>query len=291
MFRFKKTDYSSSIDDFYTVKSQLEKNLEVLQLQLNQSERSISEQLEEEFSQKYTKLKNFVCIEIDTKTAALGKQEQLQALIDYLLKGNQTSVEKYEMLKTCVDWISTNNKSTNTNKLASKVYQSNITEERKTVDDDIYEEQQILKKVINILVWGNASPEELSQLKILIDTLAESSISRDYIDGFLKDQATKTLEDLQKISAEIKEIDKKNCTLYTKNVELQVFFQELKTSNGNNVDLIEEEIKKQKIIIKEMQNVNDNCKMEFEKMFTETNENLNKNIVQIIHKLLAERML
>ena len=270
----------------------MDRKLEVLQLQLNESYRSIREQLEAQSCKKYAKLERSVCNVINTTTTAVSKQEQLQITVDYLLKGNQNSIEKYEMLKSYIDWLTPNNTSANKqkNNTVNVVSQAIITEETKTRNDDINKEQEIMKQIINFLVDGSASPEKFCQLETLVDTLAENSVSRDYIDATLKNQAKDSLKELQRISAAIKDIDTKNCTLDLKNTELQVFVKGLKNSSSNKLDVIEEKIKKQQIIMKVMQDENNTHKMKFEKMLTEVTENLNRNIVQIIHNLLAEQM-
>ena len=140
------------------------------------------------------------------------------------------------------------------------------------------------------MVDGSASPEKFCQLETLVDTLAENSVSRDYMDATLKDQAKDRLKELQRISTAIKDIDTKNCTLDFKNAELQVFVKGLKKSNNKKLDVIEEEIKRQQIIMKALRDENNTHKMKFEKTLREETENLNRNIVQIIHKLLAEQM-
>ena len=292
-FSKKQTGYSlSSDDDFNTIKNHLDRKLEVLQLQLNESYRSFREQLEAQSYTKYTKLETSVYNVINTTTTAVSKQEQLQITVDYLLKDNQSSIEKYEMLKTYIDWLSPNNTSANKqkNNTVDVVSQAIITEDTKTRNDDINKEQEIMKQILNVLVEGSASPEKFCQLETLVDTLAENSVSRDYMDAKLKDQAKDRLKKLQRISAAIKDIDTKNCTLEMKNTELQVFVKGLKKSNRNKLDVIDEEIKRQQIIMKVMRDENNTHKMKFEKMLTEATENLNSNIVQIIHNLLAEQM-
>ena len=270
----------------------MDRKLEVLQLLLNESYRSIREQLEEESCKKYAKWVSNVCNVNNTTTTAVSKEEQLQITVDYLLKGNTNSIEKYEMLKTYIDWLTPNNTSANKqkNNTVNVVSQAISTEETKTRNDDINKEQEIMKQIINFLVDGSASPEKFCQLETLVDTLAENSVSRDYIDATLKDQAKDRLKELQRISTAIKDIDTKNCTLEMKNAELQVFVKGLKKSNNNKLDVIEEEIKRQQIIMKALRDENNTHKMKFEKTLREETENLNRNIVQIIHKLLAEQM-
>ena len=80
-----------------------------------------------------------------------------------------------------------------------------------------------MKQILNFLAEGSASPEKFCQLETLVDTWAENSVSRDYIDATLKNQAKDSLKELQRISAAIKDFDTKNCTLDLKNTELQVF--------------------------------------------------------------------
>ena len=270
----------------------MDRKLEVLQLQLNESYRSIREQLEAESCKKYAKLETSVCNVINTTTTEVSKQEQLQITVDYLLKGNQNSIEKYEILKSYIDWLTPNNTSANKqkNNTVNVVSQAIITEETKTRHDDINKEQEIMKQILNFLAEGSASPEKFCQLETLVDTLAENSVSRDYIDATLKNQAKDRLKELQRISIAIKDIDTKNCTLEMNKAELQVFVKGLKKSNSNKLDIIKEEIKRQQIILKVMRDENNTHKMKFEKMLTEATENLNRNIVQIIHSLLAEQM-
>ena len=276
-----------------------DKKLEVLRLQLDESQRSISKHLKEESYRKYAQLeKSFCNIDlVDNKMSAIipiNKQEQLQITVDYLLKCNKSSVAKYEMLKTFIDWLNPNNVSANKpkNQTADVVSQTNTTEQRQTINDDIYKEQELLKQVVNLLVEGSASPEKYDQLKTLIDNLAESSVSRDYVDATLKNQAKETLKELQQIHAAIKDIDTKNSVIEAKNTELQVFVKGLKKSNSSNSSLeqLEEEIRKQQIIMKTLQDENNVYKKKFERMMTETTEKLNRNMVQIIHKLIAEQL-
>ena len=137
---------------------------------------------------------------------------------------------------------------------------------------------------------SNISPEKLSHLETLIDTLAESNVSRDYMDATLTEKAKERLKELRDICITMKEIDTRNSELENKNKELQVFVKDLTISNCNNLDQIDREIKKQQIIMKAMQDENNRYKMKFEKMMAEANEKLNRNIVQLIHKLLAERI-
>ena len=270
----------------------MDRKLEVLQLQLNESYKSIREQLEAESCKKYKKLENSVCNVINTTTTAVSKQEQLQVTVDYLLKGNQNSIEKYEMLKTYIDWLTPNNTSANKqkNNTVAVVSQAIIIEETKTRNDDINKEQEIMKQILNFLAEGSASPEKFCQLETLVDTLAENSVSREFMDATLKDQVKDRLKELQRISTAIKDIDTKNCTLEMNNAELQDFVKGLKKSNSNKLDVIEEEIKRQQIVMKVMRDENNTHKMKFEKMLTEATENFDRNIVQIIHKLLAEQM-
>ena len=296
----KQSDFSlSSDDDFNKVKNHLEndRKLEVLQLQLDESQRSINKHLQDESYRKYAQLEKRFCNKTDNKMQAIvpiNKQEQLQITVDYLLKCNQSSVEKYEMLKTYIDWINPNNVSANKpkNQTAGVVSQANITEQRQTINDDIYKEQELLKQVVNLSVEGSASPEKYGQLETLIDTLAESSVSRDYMDATLKNQAKKTLKELQQIHAAIKDIDTKNSAIEATNTELKVFVKGLKKSNSSNsnLDQLEEEIRKQQIIMKTLQDENNVYKKKFERIMTETTEKLNRNIVHIIHKLIAEQL-
>ena len=296
----KQSDSSLSSDgDFNKVMSQLEndKKLEVLRLQLDESQRSISKHLKEESFRKYAQLEKRFCNKIGNKMQAIvpiNKHEQLQITVDYLLKCNQSSVEKYEMLKTYIDWINPNNVSASKpkNQTADVVSQANYTEQRQTTNDDIYNEQQLLKQVVNLSVEGCVSPEKYGELQTLIDTLAESSISRDYMDATLKNQTKETLKELQQIHAAIKDIDTKNSAIEAKNTELQVFVKGLKKSNSSNSSLeqLEEEIRKQQIIMKTLQDENNVYKKKFERIMTETTEKLNRNIVHIIHKLIAEQL-
>ena len=149
------------------------------------------------------------------------------------------------MLKTFIDWINPNNVSANKprNQIAGVVSQANITEQRQTTNDDIYNEQKLLKQVVNLLVEGSASPEKYGQLETLIDILADSSVSRDYMDATLNNQAKETLKELQQIHAAIKDIDTKYSAIEAKNTELQVFVKGLKklNSNNSNPDQLEEE--------------------------------------------------
>ena len=224
----------------------------------------------------------------------INKQEQLQITVDYLLKCNQSSVEKYEMLKTFIDWINPNNVSAKKpkNQTADVVSQTNITEQRQTINVAIYKEQELLKQVVNLSVEGSASPEKYGQLETLIDTLAKSSVSRDYMDVTLKNQAKETLKELQQMHAAIKDIDTKNSAIEATNTELQVFVKGLKKSNStnSNPDQLEEEIRKQQIIMKALQDENNVYKKKFERIMTETTEKLNRNMVHIIHKLIAEQL-
>ena len=279
-------------DGFNKIKSHLDKQLEVLQLQLNESQRSVGKQLDEESYKKFTKLESHVCNVIDTKMPVLSKQDQLQITVDYLSENNQSSVEKYEMLKTCVDWIAVNDLPANKqkNKAVDIITHTSITEQRNIANDDIYKEQELLKQVINLMAEGSATPEKFRQLETLIDSLAESSVSHDYMDSTLKDQAKERLNELQKICIVMKDIDTRNSELEIKNKEMQVFVKGLKKSNRYNLDQIDKEIKKQQIIMKAVQNENNIYKMKLEKMKTEATENLNRNILQIIHKLLAEQI-
>ena len=276
-----------------------DKKLEVLRLQVDESQRSISKRLKEKSYRKYAQLEKSFCNIglVDNKMPAIipiNKQEQLQITVDYLLKCNQSSVEKYEMLKTFIDWINPNNASANKrkNQTADVVSQTNITEQRQTINVAIYKEQELLKQVVNLSVEGSASPEKYGQLETLIDTLAESSVSRDYMDVTLKNQAKETLKELQQMHAAIKDIDTKNSAIEATNTELHVFVKGLKKSNStnSNPDQLEEEIRKQQIIMKALQDENNVYKKKFERMMTETTEKLNRNIVQIIHKLIAEQL-
>ena len=282
-------------DDFNKIKSHLDTKLEVLQLQLNESHNSIREHLEEEYYQKYTKLENYVCNVIGTKMSTLSKQEQLQITVDYLLENNQNSIEKYEMLKIFIDFAAANKLRANKQQKSKTISIITTTSkfgsaETKTSDDDIYKEQELLNHVIHLLVESNVSVKKFCQLETLMETLAESSVSRDYMDSALRDQAKENLKYLQKISAAITSTDHKNTTLETRNTELQAFIKELKKSKRNNSVLMEKEIKMQQIIMKTVQDENNTHRMKLEKMMTKATENLNRNIVQIIHKLLAEQM-
>ena len=102
------------------------------------------------------------------------------------------------------------------------------------------------------------------------------------------------MKELQQIHASIKDIDIKNSAIEAKNTELQVFVKGLKKSNSSNsnssLDQLEEEIRKQQIIMKTLQDENNVYKKKFERMMTETTEKLNRNIVHIIHKLIAEQL-
>ena len=120
--------------------------------------------------------------------------------------------------------------------------------------------------------------------------MAESSESHDYMDATLKNQAKETLKELQQIHAAIKDIDTKNSAIEATNTELQVFVKGLKKSNSSNssLDQLEEEIRKQQIIMKALQDENNIYQKKFERMMTETTEKLNRNMVHIIHKLIAE---
>ena len=274
-----------------------DRKLEVLLLQLDESQRSISKHLEEESFQKYAQLEKSFCNIIDYKMPAkipINKQEQLQITVDYLLKCNQSSVEKYELLKTFIEWINPNNVSANKqkNQTASVVSQANITGQRQTTNEDIYKEQELLKQVVNLSVEGSASPEKYVQLETLIDTLAESSVSRDYMDATLKNQAKETLKELQQVHAAIKDIDTKNSAIEATNTELQVFVKGLKKSNrpSSSLDQLKEEIRKQQIIMKALQDENNVYKKKFERIIIETTEKLNRNMVQIIHKFIAEQL-
>ena len=137
---------------------------------------------------------------------------------------------------------------------------------------------------------SDLSPEKFRQLETLIGALAESSVSRDYMDAALKDQTVKILNDLQKMSTSIQDINNRNSSLATRNIELQALLKGVRRRHWSNKSLMDEEIKKQQVILKAMHDENNKCKIELEKLMKEQNESLNKNIVQIIHKLLAEQI-
>ena len=100
-------------DDFNKTKSQLDRNLEDLQLHLNESCRFLSSQLKEDCNTlNLKKLESNVYKIVDGKVS-VSKQEQLRVTVDYLLESNQRLEEKYEMLKTCIDWVFANNLSAN----------------------------------------------------------------------------------------------------------------------------------------------------------------------------------
>ena len=297
MCRAQQTDIYSpkSDDDFNKIKSHLDSKLEVLQLQLNESHKRISKQLEDKYYLKYITLENHICNKVDNETPALSKQEQLQRTVDYLLKNNQSSFKQYEMLKTFVDWIAATKLKASRqqkNKTTSVAAESSEPDsiEIKTSDDDIYKEQEILNQIIHLLAENSVSPEKFCQLETLIDTLAGNSVSHSYIDSALRDQARERIKDLQQMSATVTDINYKNSTLEKRNAELQIFVNELKKSSSSNLDLMEKEINKQQMLIKAVQDESNTHKIKFEKMLTEASENLNRNIVQIIHKLLAEQI-
>ena len=293
----KQTDSYSlkSNDALKKIKSQLDSKLEVLQLQLNESDTKLYKQLDDEYYLKYIKLENRVCNLVGNKMLAVSKQKQLQITVDYLLENNQSSAKKYEMLKTFVDWIADTKIKANKrqkNKITCFIAESSRpgSAEITTSDDDIYKEQKILKHIIQLLAEKSVSLEKFCHLEILVDTLAGSSVSASYIDSALRDQAKERVKDLQKISTAITNIDHNNFTLEKRNIELQAFVKELKKSNNRNVDQMEKEINKQQMLIKAVQDEKNTYKMRLEQMLTEANENLNKNITQLIHKFLDEQM-
>ena len=291
--RLSASDYPSSTD-FDKMMNQMDEKLEVLQLQLHESNRSISRQLEKEAYLKYSKLESRLCNMAATKTkrVSLDKHEQLMITVNSLLESNHVSVEKFEILKTFVDCIAVNNNISmhkqQDNETVNVGDQAAIAASNQLVDDDIFMERKVLKQIIKIVAESSVSLEKFEQLRTLIDVLAESNVSRDYVDVTLKKQAMDRLDNLQKIVIAIRNIDNKNTALEERNSELQRFIGEMKKQN-NDV-LVTDEIKNHLLIIKAMKDENNKFKTKFDKMMTKMNDNLNKSVVQMIQKLLAEQM-
>ena len=283
IYSVKQTDNSLSSDNFNKINSHLEKKLKVLQLQLNESNKSLSKHLEKKFL-KYVKIESRACNMTDTKMTAVSQQEQLQITVDYLLENNQSSAKKYELLKTFVDLIAATKLKANRqqkNKTASVTAELSRPDstEIKT-SDDIYEEQEQLYQVINFLAEDSVSSEKFCELETLLDTLAGSSVTRDYIESALKYKAKERIKDLQNISTAVTNIDNKNTILEKRQAELKALMQKLTKANNSNLGLVEQEIAKQNIIIKAIQDENFMHKMKFERMMTEAKIDLNRGLYE-----------
>ena len=103
-------------DKFSKLKSQLDRNLEVLQLQLNESHKFLSTQLKEENSLNYAKLESKPSVyKIVDTVLPMTKLEKLRVTIEYLSLSNLVIVENNELLKALIDWVVTNNLSSKNN--------------------------------------------------------------------------------------------------------------------------------------------------------------------------------
>ena len=277
-------------DDFSKIRSHLDRKLDVMQLQLNEAHKFLSSQLKEESYINYTKLENSVYKLVNSKVP-INEQERLEVTVNCLLESKQISVEKYEMLKTFIDLVVAKNLSWNQqNESVNTLLEASAAVKQMPANEDIFKQQKLLKQVINLMAERNVSLEKFRELETLIGVLAGSSISRDYMDTTLKDETMKRLDDLQRLSVSIQDINTTNCALKKRNAELQEFIDKMKEKNRPYTTLMDEEIRKQQIIIKAMEDESNIYKMNFETMMKEEAENLNKNIVQIIHKLLAEQI-
>ena len=129
-----------------------------------------------------------------------------------MLEDNQSSVEKYKLLKIFVVWVAANKLSANKQQKNDTTYilvQSSTLEKMLPSDDVICKRQELLNQVIHLLTESNVSPEKFRQLETRIEDLVESSVSRDYLLSELRDKAKEGIKDLQKLFAAITNIDKK----------------------------------------------------------------------------------
>ena len=126
--------------------------------------------------------------------------------------------------------------------------------------DKIIKDQKVIKQIIDYMAESSVSPKKFKQLKTLMGALAENSISRDYIDATLNEQAMKRLNDLLEISATIQDIKNKGSSFEKRLIKFQAFIKEMKkrTRLGNSV--ADEEIKKLQISMKAMQDENNTYK-------------------------------
>ena len=251
---------------------------EILLQQLNESHRSLSTQLKEVSYLNYTKLESSVYKIVEDKEP-LNEKEKSSVTLNYLFENNHVSIEQYETLKTILDSIVANKQHTYANKqqtyeAANIAAQTSVVVKQIPMNEDNSEEQELLKQYLNLLGECNESPEKFRELETLVGALAESSVSRDYIDATLKDQAVKRLNDLQEITASIQDITTTNSALERRNTELQACIEEMKKKKRPTTSLMDEEIKKQQIIIKTMHDENNLFKTKFEKMMTEKTENI-----------------
>ena len=287
---------SAMIDDMFNeAKSQLDKKLEVLQMQLKESHQYLSRLLKESSYRKYKQIENCVVNIIDTKLSKpMDKHEQLEITVNSLLESNQASAEKYETLKTFVDCLATDSVSAKKLKEIEMSLNLNtqtctiIEEELRGLTDDILEERRNLRQVINLIAENSVSAEKIVELETLMNALAENSVSRDYLDAELNKKAKEKLNELQKINSAIEDICNKNSALEETNDTLQAYIKKMEKRDNNS--LLMEEINKQLKIIKAMQSENNACKLKYEKLMKETYENLNTNVIRIIQNLLEKQI-
>ena len=209
---------SAMIDDMFNeAKSQLDKKLKVLQMQLKESHQYLSRLLKERSYNKYKQIENCVVNIIDTKLSKpMDKHEQLEITVNSLLESNQASAEKYETLKTFVDWLATDSVSANKLKEIEMSLDLNtqtctiIEEKLRGLTADILEERRNLRQVINLIAENSVSAEKIVELETLMNALAENSVSRDYLDAELNKKAKEKLNELQKINSAIEDICNKN---------------------------------------------------------------------------------
>ena len=166
--------------------------------------------------------------------------------------------------------------------------QTSTTVHELLVNDDVLEQRNLVKHIIDIMAARQMSQDQIVELDTLVKSLAGSCISHDYMDTALEEQVKERLNEMQEITIAINKIDAKNAALEERNTELLKFWNYVKKLDSSN--LTAEEIKKQFLIMKAMKIENSSYRLTYEKILEETQASVNKTCTQLINKLLAEQI-
>ena len=206
---------------------------------------------------------------------SLQKEIELQEIVDSLYVGDKISVEKCKMFKLFIEKLENQKSSANSEKA--------VINNTGQIASDSLTKTDILK----IIAQQSISPESFEQLGMLVDNLAETSVSHDYMDETLKNGMKKCTKELQIFGNKILVIENKNTQIETKCKELVEAIS--KATNEKRNTSIEKFEKKMKIL-EDMRSENNTYKELLEKNRDLALKNLNKNILRMIHKSVAKQI-
>ena len=268
MCRPTKDNTSSSAANFsIEIPNNYESKIDVLKAQFTETYEYICDNLDEKLKQSYKNIANRMCQKICPKIS-VNKRKELKITFENLL--NNPDPVNFEIFKSFVDYL--------TDKLTDGS-DKNI----EKIISDISQEQTMLKSFIDLIANSSISPEKINELKTNIDMLLESSVSSEHVDKSVQKKLKDYLHELQKQEENINDIK-------AKNHELEEIKSILQTFRANENEILNEALRKQEKIIEAMKNENNIRKIECQNLRTELKKKFNTDAINIIYKLLLDRM-